>query len=93
MKCKKLTIETDGTSPGTNVFVDGKKIGYLKSISLDVNSDEHFARILLSQIRIQNGKPVTSMRKVRQESTQKMIDTEVQEIEPLLIEFERENNA
>ena len=39
MKAKKLVIETDGTSTGTSIFVDGNKLGYIREFELALTID------------------------------------------------------
>lgn len=86
MKCKKLTIETDGTTAGTKIYADGKQVGFIQRFEFTVEMDDLFPKIQMMQV-IQGGKIKT--RKIRDEKTQKFIEKQVPETTSVLVEFER----
>ena len=89
MKCKTLTIETNGKNSGTNVFIDGQKIGHVLKIEFECDSDNLPVRALIQTIRLDKaGKPIEKILKVRDEKTLKFVDKKTFETEPLNIEFE-----
>lgn len=49
MNCKKVVIETDGTSKNTNIFVDGEKVGFIKNISFFASSDNDYISLTGTQ--------------------------------------------
>jgi len=90
MKCKSFTLETDGTSSGTKIFVDGKQIGLVQKFEFSADVEENFVKISLQQgVALSDGSVKTKKQKVRDEKTQKFEEKEVAVTEAILIEFER----
>ena len=48
MKCKKITIETDGTTAGTKIFADGKQLGRVRRA--DFSAGDKPPQALRSQV-------------------------------------------
>ena len=90
MKCKMLTIETDGTSAKTKILVDGVPLARISSIELEATQNQSSVRILVQQSRMRkDGTIETRTMKVRDEKTQKFVEKIVDETDPVLLEFER----
>ena len=87
MKCKKLTIETDGTTANTLVSVDGKAIGMIARLKFSADSRDRFINLNIEKVRLKDGKFVLKKKKIRNEKTQKFEEIEVAETESLIIEF------
>jgi len=80
MKCKKMTIETDGTTAGTIVKIDGKKLDLVQRVGFEAEIKDTFARIFVEQIKTKaDGKVVTK----------NVAGNEKPAIEALLLEFDR----
>ena len=89
MKCKKLTIETDGKASGTKVIIDGEMIGFVNSIEFEADMDNVPVRALIQVIRRDKaGKSIEKVLKVRDEKTLKFVEKKTYEVDPLSIEFE-----
>jgi len=54
MKCKKLVIETDGTSGRTQILIDGKQLGFVDSINFNANLSKHEVDVVIMQYQNQN---------------------------------------
>lgn len=81
MKCKMLKIESNGTSAGTKISVDGKQLGLVQRIEFSAESDVPFARILVEYgVHDENGK--VKMKNVA--------GKEKMHVEPLVLEFVRD---
>jgi len=89
MKCKTLTIETNGKCTGTNVIIDGKKIPLVQKIEFEADGDNLPVRALIQVTRLDKaGKAIEKILKIRDEKTLKFIEKKTVEVEPLSIEFE-----
>jgi hypothetical protein len=89
MKCKSLTIETNGKCTGTKVIIDGQQIGFVQKIEFEVDIDNLPVRALIQVVRRDKaGNPIPKILKVRDEKTLKFIEKKTVELEPLNIEFE-----
>jgi hypothetical protein len=89
MKCKSLTIETNGKCTGTNVIIDGKTIGLVRKIEFEADNDNLPVRALIQVARLDKaGKMIEKILKVRDEKTLKFVEKKTVELEPLNIEFE-----
>jgi hypothetical protein len=88
MKCKKLVIESDGTSKNTKVFADGKQIGLLQRFEFSADVAEPFVKVGIIQAVLENGKVKTHSAKVRDDKTQKFVDSQKVVTDSVLIEFE-----
>jgi hypothetical protein len=86
MKCKKFSIETNGTIEGTKVLVDEKPLGLIQRIEFSASTDKPYPTIMLVQALV-NGK--TKISKVRDPKSEKFIEKKEVESQALLIEFER----
>jgi len=86
IKYKKVTIETDGTSMGTRVFVDGKQIGLVQKIEFLADVNDVFVKLNLQVGCCVNGELKKKQAKVRDNKTEKFIDKEIIETEPLMLE-------
>lgn len=88
MECKKLKIETNGTTVGTKVYVDGKQIGRIHRIVLSADVDSKFVTLSIEKQRTDaSGKTITTKTRVRDESSQKFVEVEKIAVEPLQLEF------
>ena len=79
MKCKKLTIETDGTTGKTFVKIDGKQLGFVQRIEFAADVKDQFVRIFIEQVKSNNGRVVTK----------NVGGKEVPALETLALEFDR----
>jgi len=87
LKCKKLTVETDGTTGKTVVKADGKKVSNVRRIDLKVDMDNDYVIPSIEMARVDaSGKVMTKIGKVRDDSM-RFVDKEKVMTEPLLIEF------
>lgn len=90
MKCKKLTIETNGIAADTKVFIDGEQLPLVQRLQLAVNLNDLFVHLSLEQATLdQNGKVVTKEVPIRDEKTQKIASKPKVVTEPLVVEFEK----
>ncbi|MDD5650267.1 MAG: hypothetical protein PHF86_07625 [Candidatus Nanoarchaeia archaeon] len=83
MKYSKIIIETDGTSIGTKVLVDGKQLELVQNLDFSCNVDEVFARLNI-QVACKNS--VSKKIKVRDLKTEKFVDKEKLSSIPLILE-------
>jgi hypothetical protein len=82
MKCKKLTIETDGTTNRTIIKVDGEQLGLVQRIEFSSEMHDQFARIHIEKaVWDENTKKIM---------TKNVAGKEKSVIEILNLEFERE---
>ena len=88
MKYKKLTIETDGTSLGTKIFVNGEQLDLVQSIIFSANVEEKFALLNITVGRNENGRLKTKKIKYRDLKTEVFEEKIVVETEPLILERE-----
>lgn len=86
IKYKKIVIDTDGTSMGTRVFVDGKQIGLVQKIEFLADVNDVFVKLNLQVGRCINGEIKKKQAKIRDNKTEKFIDKEIIETEPLMLE-------
>ena len=86
MKCQKLVIETDGTSKNTKIFVDGKQIGLVQRFEFSADVNNTFPVINIQVARTLKGVVKTNKTKVRDAKTEKFVEKEVIEAEPLVLE-------
>lgn len=86
MKYSKITIETDGTSAGTRVFIDGQQIGGVQRLEFSADVDAVFAHINMQVTRKVNAVTQVKKIKVRDPKTEKFIEKEEIETEPLILE-------
>jgi hypothetical protein len=90
MKCKKLVIETNGTSTGTKILVDGKQLESVRRIEFIGNVEDQFINILIESAKTDsNGHISTKKINIRDKISQKFIAGDKIITEPLLLEFER----
>jgi len=87
MYYKKIVIETDGTSMGTKVFVDGVFIGKLQKFEFSADVKENFV-VMNGLIARENsdGTVKTRKTKVRDQKTEKFHELQEIETEPLQLE-------
>jgi hypothetical protein len=91
MKCKELIIQTNGTTGGTEILVDGKKLGMVQQLEFVCDMSEKFARIQILTISNDvQGKMKMKTAKVRDSRTQKYVDTKIPVLAPLVLEFVQE---
>jgi hypothetical protein len=86
MKYEKLSIETNGTTAGTKVCVDGQQLGLVQRIEFLANLNEIFPIINIEVARQISGHIKTKKVKVRDDKTQKFVEKEVAETEHLYLE-------
>jgi hypothetical protein len=86
MKYEKLSIETNGTTAGTKVCVDGEQLGLVQRIEFSANLDDVFPVINIEMARQVNGQIKTKKVKVRDNKTQKFVEKEVTETQHLILE-------
>jgi hypothetical protein len=86
MKYKKLIIETDGTSIGTKIIVDGKQIGLVQRLDFSADVHDMFVTINAQVARTKNGVVVKKNIKVKNNKTEKFDTKEEVICEPLLLE-------
>lgn len=86
MKYKKVTIETDGTSMGTKVFIDDKQIGYIQRVEFSAEVNDVFSHLSVQVGRIVNGELKKKKVKVRDPKTEAFIEKEEIVTEPLMLE-------
>ncbi len=93
-KVKKLVIETDGTTAGTKIKINGEILPSIQRMEFSADASETYPKILLEKAMLDgSGKP--KMRKVslRDNKTEKFKDSSVVVTEPFAIEFERKAPA
>ena len=89
MKCKKIMIETDGTSINTIVKIDGKQLKYVRRIEFLGSADDKFINVSIEEGKLDSsGNLISRKVNVRDKETQKFVEKEKIITEPLLIEFE-----
>ena len=89
MKCKSLTIETNGKSSQTKVVIDGKTIPYVQKVEFEADIDNLPVRALIQVTRLDKaGKPIERILKIRDEKTMKFVEKKTVETDVLNIEFE-----
>lgn len=87
MQYKKIKIETDGTSAGTKIFIDGTQVKLVQRLDFSADVNDVF-----TQLNVQIGRTDSSGElkkkkiKVRDPKTEKFVDTFTVETEPLLLE-------
>lgn len=86
MKYKKIRIESDGTSIGTKIFIDDQQLGHAQRIEFSASTSELFAHINIQVARQENGVAKTKKVKVRDQKTEKFVDKDEIETEPLNLE-------
>ena len=92
MRCKKLTIETDGTTEGTKIKVDGETLPSVQRFEFFADASETYSKVLVEKSMINgDGKPKTRKVRVRNLGTEKFESKDVVVTEPLPIEFEKTN--
>ena len=90
MKCKTLIIESNGTSAGTKIMIDGQQVGRVQKFEFSADVTNQFVKIEMQQARMSpDGHIKTRKQKVRDEKTQKFEEKEVAVTEAILVEFER----
>ena len=90
MKCKKLIIETDGTTKGTIVKVDGEVLPLIQRIEFSANVVETFIKVLLDKALIDtDGKLKIREIKTRDLNTERFKEAKKIITEPVLIEFNK----
>ena len=73
MKCKKFTIESDGTAEGTVVLINGQKLDSVGSIEFNLDQDAKFPRLLIMEPAKGAGGVVMKKKvKFRNDKTQKI---------------------
>lgn len=86
MKYKKIRIETDGTSTGTKIFIDDKQINEVQRLEFSADINNLFAHINVHVARKVNGAVQVKKIKVRDPQTEKFVDKQETETEPLMLE-------
>jgi hypothetical protein len=86
MKYEKITIETDGTSVGTKVFIDGEQVGLIQRVEFAADINEVFTHLNIQVGRKTNGVLKKKKVKVRDPKTEKYIEKEEIDSEPLMLE-------
>jgi hypothetical protein len=87
MKYEKIKIETDGTTAGTIVHIDGERIIHLQNLEFSVDCKDDFTRLSIQVARTDNnGKLKTKKVKIRDQKTQRFVDSTEVETETLLLE-------
>lgn len=87
MKYKKFKIETDGTTAKTKVYIDGKQIGSIQRLEFSADVNNQFTKIMVERAVVgDDGLSKKKKFKIRDEKTQKMIETEKIITEPLFLE-------
>jgi hypothetical protein len=71
---------------GTKVSIDGKQVGFVQHIDFSADVNEIFAHINVHVTRMVNGHMKTKKIKVRDPKTQKFVEKEEVEFEPLMLE-------
>jgi hypothetical protein len=90
MNCKKLVIETNGTTAGTFILVDGEKIGRIQRLEFSADLNSPFIKVSMEQTRVgADGKAIVKKQKIRDEKTQKFEDREIVATEAISIVFEK----
>ena len=88
MKCKKMTIETDGTTANTKIMVDGRQLSLIRNIEFSASLEDTFIKVLVQKAVEYEGGFKKRKLKLRDEETQKLVEKEEIVTEPILIEFE-----
>jgi hypothetical protein len=86
LKYNRFTIETDGTSLGTKVFVDGEQIGLVQRLEFSADVNEIFAHLSVQVGRQVNGQLKKKKIKVRNSKTEAFEEKEEVMTEPLMLE-------
>ena len=86
MKYNKIRIETDGTSMRTLVFIDDVQIGGVQRLEFSADVNDVFAHIGVHVNRKVNGVTQVKKIKVRGPKTEKFVEKEEIETEPLILE-------
>jgi len=89
MKYKTISIESNGTSAGTKICVDGKQMGLVQRLEFSADCSELFVKIQIHVARKQaDGTLKTRKAKVRDPKTEKFVDKD--EVQTELLNLERE---
>ncbi len=86
MKYSKITIETDGTSANTKLFIDGKQISLIQRLDFSADVKETFVHLGIQMCRMVNGHIKTKKVKVRDQKSEKFIEQDEAETQPLQLE-------
>jgi hypothetical protein len=86
MKYNKIRIETNGTTMQTLVFIDDVQIEGVQRLEFSANNNEVFAHINMQVTRKVNGVTQVKKIKVRDPKTEKFIEKNEVETEPLILE-------
>jgi hypothetical protein len=86
MKYKKITVETDGTTANTKIFIDDKQVGMLQHFDISADVNDVFVNMNAKVARMVNGKPKIKKIKVRDSKTLKFVEKEMMELEPIFLE-------
>lgn len=90
MKCKKLVIETDGTTDNTKVLIDGEQLPHVQRLEVLGNVEDRFVNVLIEQAKVDgSGTIMTKKTNVRDKDTQKFVEGTKVITEALSLEFER----
>ena len=88
MICKKLIIETDGTTKNTKIFVDNKCLSNIQRINFSADCNDLFVNLSLEAALLDlEGKIKVKKSKIRDERTQELIDYDKVIKEPISLEF------
>ena len=94
MKCKKLVIETNGTSAGTKIFVDDKQLSCVTRFEFSADVDKMFSTIFIEKSKLDtDGNPIVKPVKIRDPKTEKFVDGTKVQTETLAIEFDRTSDV
>jgi len=86
MKYKKITIETDGTTKNTKIFIDGKQIGFVQRIELLAEANENYVFINVAVGKVVNNQLKTKRVKVRNIRTERIEEKDEVQTETLILE-------
>lgn len=86
MKYKSIKIETNGTTAGTKIFIDDKQLERAQRIEFSADANELFTHINIQVARQENGVAKTKKVKVRDQKTEKFVEKDEIETEPLNLE-------
>ncbi|MDD5649619.1 MAG: hypothetical protein PHF86_04265 [Candidatus Nanoarchaeia archaeon] len=86
MKYNKIRIETDGTSMRTLVFIDDVQIGGVQRLEFSADGNDVFAHINIQVNRKVNGVTQIKKIKIRDPKTEKFVEKDEIETEPLILE-------
>jgi len=92
MRCKKLVIETDGTTEGTKIKVNGETLGSVQRVEFFADASDTYPKVLIEKSLLDgDNKPKMRKVQVRNLGTEKFENSMVPITEPLPIEFEKTN--